>query len=633
MKFRSIIAEQLLLMEDVAKAEKVLKQYNVPLDNPEYLELKQKMASNNSIGFLGIVISLAYNNDRRIPDAKYLYDVILSNRQDLSFLPRNINDYTVYNELLRDVRDIPFFKLKKKFSNFIIDKNLKAEFMNASVEIDNQLSYFFSSIDGTPDAKTFKQKLNRYKTVDEIIKYLKTYIDFHGRDFSYEKIMKKVNERGDLKVLYDKDEKVLVHVTSHEGLKAIGSPSWCIFNNSQTYSEYTQGGRYNQYVFFNFDDGIDSQYSMIGFTMDGTRITASHLMNDDHIDDVMGYLNNIGVYPKIKAINTELERIKKNREVVDEHLKTLSTLEDDDSLPNNEKMGEYRNSIKYILKSIINDPGKYGGEYEPDDFISYYIFYAKSIDIVQKSFKTLFTKFFNDLFSNESDQNILITKLMNSVKFLQNFIWLKVKEGYDDESDSAIIDLTFQNFNLLSDSSFFYETNTNQNPSSAITNLFKKLFINFKEMDEQTYSTILNTLKRWEVSDEEINNLIRFRKTKYGEDYSHMEFHNLKSKGNLTPNIYNKIQRARRGEDVDITYQEVQYGIEKGMKNTLVNYFRTLLPQYEESQVDLDDARIYQALGLSKELKAIILNKYNMMGGDQNPNSINSIERSILDIG
>ena len=112
-----------------------------------------------------------------------------------------------------------------------------------------------------------------------------------------------------------------------------------------------------------------------------------------------------------------------------------------------------------------------------------------------------------------------------------------------------------------------------------------------------------------------------------------MEFHNLKSKGNLTPNIYNKIQRARRGEDVDITYQEVQYGIEKGMKNTLANYFRTLLPQYEEYQVDLDDARIYKALGLSKELKDVILNKYNMMGGDQNPNSINSIERSILDIG
>ena len=647
MKFRSIITEQLLLMEDVAKAEKLLKQYGIPLDNPDYSELKQKMAQDNAIGFLGIVMNVVFDrfkieltttdqsrNQSNIKTVfavcNHIYSKIMNNRNDLNFLPKGLNQYTELVDLERDLNNIPRFKLTKRFANLIIDKTLKAQVIENGLN-NNDLKYYFENIDGTPDAKTFKQKLNRYKTIDEIAKYLETYINFHRNDFSYEKIMKKVNERGDLKVLYDKDQKVLVHVTSHEGLKAIGSPSWCIYSNSQTYSEYTQGGLYNQYVFFNFNDIIDSQYSMIGFTMDGTHITASHLMNDDHIDDVMGYLNKIGVYPKIKAINTELERIKKNREVVDEHLRTLSTLEDDDSLPNNEKMGEYRNSIKYILKSIINDPGQYGQEFEPDDFISYHIFYAKNIDRVQKSFKSLFTKFLNDLFSNESDQNILITKLMNSIKFLQNFIWLKVKAGYDEDGDEIITDLTFKNFNLLSDSNFFNSINLGGNKS--ITNLFKKLFINFKEMDGQTYGTILSTLKRWEVSDEEINNLIRFRKTKYGEDYSHMEFHNLKSQGNLTPNIYNKIQRARRGEDVDITYQEVLYGIEKGMKNTLANYFKRLLPQFEEYQVDLDDARIYAALGLTKELKDVILNKYNMMGGDQNPNSINSIERSVLSIG
>jgi hypothetical protein len=278
----------------------------------------------------------------------------------------------------------------------------------------------------------------------------------------------------------------------------------------------------------------------------------------------------------------------------------------------------------------MGDPGKFGEEYDVDHFITYNINYVRNINTFQEGFKDLFTKFFNDLFANELDQNILITKLMNSVKFLQNFVWLKVKAGYDEDGDETIT-LTFQNFNLLSDSSFFNSINVGGNKS--ITNLFKKLFINFKEMDKETYATILNTLESWEVSNEEINNLIRFRKTKYGEDYSHMEFHNLKSKGNLTPNIYNKIQRARRGEDVDVTYQEVQYGIEKGMKNTLANYFRRLLPQFEESPVDLDDARIYKALGLGQELKAIILNKYNMMGGDKNPNSINSIERSVLDVG
>lgn len=632
MKFRNILAEQLMLMEDVAKAEKVLKQHGVPLDNPIYLELKQRMVKNNSVGFLGLVINISYSNNRAVEGAKYLYDLIYNNRQDLSFLPYNINEYTDYNKLLGDLRDIPFLKVRKKFSNFIIDKNLRAEFMTARLEIDNDLSYFFDKIDGTPDAKTFKQKLNRYKTVGDLVQYLRSYVKFHQMGFSYEKIIKKVNERSDLKVLYDKNDKVLVHVKSHDGLKAIGSPSWCIYNSSDNYNDYTKGGLYNQYVFFNFSEKIREEYGMIGFTMDGTRITASHLMNDDHIDDVMGYLNNIGVYPKIKAINTELEKIKRNKEVVDEHIRIISTLESDDSLDIYNKRGEYRNSIYYILKSIMGDPGNYGSEYEEDAMMAYGIYYAQKAEDVQKLFKGLFNRFFNYLFTVEHDQNVLITKITNSVKFLQNFIWLKTKDYYDEDGD-ATMDIKFIKFNLLSDSSFFDATNTPQNQLSNITNIFKKLFVNFKEMDEQTYSTILNTLKRWEVSDEEINNLIRFRKTKYGEDYSHMEFHNLKSKGNLTPNIYNKIQRARRGEDVDITYQEVQYGVEKGMKNTLANYFRALLPQFEEYQVDLDDARIYKVLGMSKELKDIILKKYNMMGGDQNPKSINSIEKSILDIG
>jgi len=52
-----------------------------------------------------------------------------------------------------------------------------------------------------------------------------------------------------------------------------------------------------------------------------------------------------------------------------------------------------------------------------------------------------------------------------------------------------------------------------------------------------------------------------------------------------------------------------------------------------EQQVDLDDARIYQILGLSGELKKVVKEKYYEMGGDDNPNSINSIERSILDVG
>ena len=83
----------------------------------------------------------------------------------------------------------------------------------------------------------------------------------------------------------------------------------------------------------------------------------------------------------------------------------------------------------------------------------------------------------------------------------------------------------------------------------------------------------------------------------------------------------------------EISYQEVEYGIKKGLKNSLINYYRTILPEFMEVPVELDYARIYQILGLGGELRKIVQDKYNEMGGDYNPYSINSIERSILNVG
>jgi hypothetical protein len=639
MKFRSIIAEQLLLMEDVAKAEKLLKQYSIPLDNPDYSELKQKMAQDNAIGFLGIVMNVVFDRfkieltaidqSRNQSNIKtvfavcgHIYSKIMNNRNDLNFLPKPLSQYTELVYLERDLNNIPKLKLTKRFANLIIDKNLKAQVIEKSLN-NNDLKYYFENIDGTPDAKTFKQKLNRYKTYDEIVKYLETYINFHRNDFNYEKIMKKVNERGDLKVLYNKDEKVLVHVTSHEGLKAIGSPSWCIYNSGDNYNNYTKGGLYNQYVFFNFDETVYSEYSMIGFTMDGTRITASHLMNDDHIDDVMGYLNNIGVYPKIKAINTEIENIKKNRGAVSSELNYMRTIPHDDNLSGSEKSGEYHQSIENILKAIVGND--YYSNFLEEEFIEQLRYHKNFGNLIQK-----YSEIFGDFFGQSLyiDDNLLITRLTNVINFMQNYVYMRFEDQWDEDDSITRVLKVAKNVNLLEPdffSPFPYHV--------FMKNAFKKVFVNFKNMDEKTYASLLYRLKEMKLSEDEVLNLIRLRKTKHGGDYSNTEFHRIKNKTDLSSNVLNKIQRARRGEEVEITYQEVEYGVKKGLKSSLVNYYRTILPQFMEQQVDLDDARIYQILGLSGELKKVVKEKYYEMGGDQNPNSINSIERSILDIG
>ena len=642
MKFKNILAEQLMLMEDVAKAEKILKIIQVPLDDPDYVAFKQRLAADNSIGFLGIIINLVYialNDhsdiqkiitdypenkvhylDRLWAHSTHIYEKLKANRQDLSLLSKKLTEYTDLLDLEKDINQIQFKKRIKKFANLIVDKNLRSRLdeVNLNVEID----YYFKEIDGTPAEARFKSKLSRYKTPQELKTYMDSFIRFHKLGISYDSIMEKVKSNKDLKVVYNKDERLLILVSSHEGLKSIGSPSWCIYNDSSQYQNYTSNGQNNQYVFFDFTTE-DENYSMIGFTMNGTKITASHLMNDEHIENVMGYLNSIDVYPKIKLINTEIENIKKNRGTVRSELNYMRTIPYDDNLSGGEKSGEYHQSIENVLKAIVGND--YYSNFLEEEFIEQLRYHKNFGNLIQQ-----YSEIFGDFFGQSLyiDDNLLITRLTNVINFMQNYVYIRFEDEWDEDDSRTRVLKVAKNVNLL-ERDFFSPF-----PDHVfMKNAFEKVFVNFKNMDEKTYATMLYRLKEMKLSEDEVLNLIRLRKTKHGGDYSNTEFHRIKNKADLSSNVLNKIQRARRGEDVEITYQEVEYGVKKGLKSSLVNYYRTILPQFMEQQVDLDDARIYQILGLSGELKKVVKEKYYEMGGDDNPNSINSIERSILDVG
>lgn len=641
MKFKNILAEQLMLMEDAAKAEKILKIIQVPLNDPDYVAFKQRLAADNSIGFLGIIINLVYialNDHSDIqkiitdyPENKvhylerlwahstHIYEKLKANRQDLSLLPKKLTEYTDLIDLEMDINRIQFKKKVKKFANLIIDKNLRSRLdeVNLHVEID----YYFTNIEGTPAEVRLKNKLSRYKTPQDLKTYLVSFIKFHKLGISYDSIMEKVKSSNDLRVVYDKDEKLLVLVNSFEGLRLIGSPSWCIYDSKEQYDNYTANNR-NQYVFFNFDENVEENYMVIGFTMNGDQISASHLMDDTHIDNVINYLNNIGVYPKFKSINTELERIKRDKQNVDKLIKDINKLLDDEDTDIGDKNRTYQKAIKDIVKSIVGDIGLYMQE---EDF-NFNVYNSKKLQVLTSTYKDLFTKYLNDL--SNANPNVVVMKLTNMIKFLQNYVWINFREYYDGDGGWDVFIEGSRKLNLLHAGFFNRVKKTND-----VKNALKKIFVNLKELEQETYRNLTYELISFDVSDDEINELIRLRKTKHGGDYSHTEFYRIKDKANLSSTVLNKIQRVRRGEDVEISYQEVEYGIKKGLKNTLINYYRSILPQFMEQQVDLDDSRIYRSLGLGGELKKIVQDKYNMMGGDNNPYSINSIERSILDVG
>ncbi len=667
MKFKNILAEQLMLMENVAQAEKALKELNIPLDDPEYIRIKNMVVADNSVGFLGFMFNLAkiwaknalevndysekfkavnpssgvaqrmptytVNNDVIFKYVDKLYDLIKKNRQDLQFLPKNINDYDRIDDLIYALNYvIPVNKTKKRFANLIINKELKNEYIANHPKSEDEFRLterYLGVIHNTPYGKMFVKKINRYNTLNDLLGYLKIVSTFYDLDISYESILKKGNSRNDIQIVYNKDQRIILLIKSYDAMREVGSPSWCIYDSKSQYENYTKNGSANQYIFYDFSDQVtDVSYSMIGFTMQGGEITASHLMNDDHIADVMSYLNKIGVYPKIKIINIELEKIRKDKDAIDGYINDINRLTKGwYSGHDAEKKQDYYTSIYHILNTIVESISNYESDYFMDELETV------SLDYLSIKYNKLFTRFLNT--NDKINYNVLITKITNIVKFLQDYPYMKFDWDYDSDGDNRYVKLKENKRVNMLYNGFFDKLNKRPDILTAL----KKVFINFKEMESKTYSTFINTFYNWDVSEDEVNKLIRLRKTKQGEDYSDVEFHRIKDTGDLSSMILKKIQDTRRDQsvfkiplDVGLTYQQVKYGVDKGLKNILFNYYKKLLPQFMDKQVGFEEARIYQILGLGKELKDIVLKKYNMMGGDQNPNSINSIERSVLDV-
>lgn len=648
MKFRNIIAEQLMLMENVGQAEKVLKDLNIPLDDPEYLRIKNMVVSDNSAGFLGLMFNLMklWANEALAPDTgntfvppvaifegvNKLYALIKKHRQDLHLLPQKVADYKDYKQLIIDLNRIPNNKVLKKFANLIPNKDVKNRILGiqASGKYMDLIQRYLDVIHDTQYGKMFVKKINRYSDADKLLDYLEVIEMFYNLNISYESILSKAGSRSDLQVVYNKDRRIILLIKSYDAMRDVGSPSWCIYDSRSQYDNYTKNGSANQYIFYDFGDEVSNMsYSMIGFTMEGSQITASHLMNDEHIADVMSYLNKIGVYPKLRIINTELEKIRKDKDTIDGYINDINRLTKGwygghDS----EKKEDYYTSIYHILNTIVDSISNYDSDYFMEELETV------SLDYLSIKYKKLFSGFLNA--NDNINYNVLITKITSIVKFLQDYPYMVFDWDYDSDGDYRYVKLKENKRVNLLYNGFFDKLNKRNDLLVAL----KKVFINFKEMESKTYSTFINTFYNWDVSEDEVNKLIRLRKTKQGEDYSDVEFHRIKDTGDLSSMILKKIQDTRRGQtefkiplDVGLTFQQVKYGVDKGLKNILFNYYKKLLPQFIDKQVGFEEARIYQILGLGKDLKDVVLKKYNMMGGNQNPNSINSIERSVLDVG
>ncbi|MFW5847650.1 MAG: hypothetical protein ACOCVF_01860 [bacterium] len=95
------------LLENVNQAEKILKNINFDLNDKNYLDIKQQLASTNQIGYLGFVIKLSIkNNNFNYNIAKRLTNFINKHKQLIKQLPKPLINYNNIEEIIKDLKKI-----------------------------------------------------------------------------------------------------------------------------------------------------------------------------------------------------------------------------------------------------------------------------------------------------------------------------------------------------------------------------------------------------------------------------------------------------------------------------------------------------------------------------------------------
>jgi hypothetical protein len=640
---------EMLLSENVNQAEKLLKTYNIPFDNPEYIEFKNTLLKNNNIGYLGPLINMAQVNKELMNDSTLfkvlntVYRLMLENKNLLNNLPKKIHEYTSIYDLIEDISELERKSVLKKFTNLLVDKNLKFEInslggdgsLNWKTGFYDDIIYYFKNIDKTPQSKMFTKKINKYNDINDIFDFLNTIVTFHKKGFFYEKYVKKGNGKN-IKLVYrdDENERLLFIVTDSEGIREIGSPSWCI-KSEDAFNNYNSNDKI-QYVFLDFTSH-DINYSVIGFTMDvNNEVSASHLLDDTHVNDITSYLKQIGVLYKFTSINKEIIIIKKNNEkyfklksnnyndeqnymVYYQNILSFLNIDDDGSYDLFSVINYGEDSMGYSLPCVDekgNPIVKRLSDYD-DEKDRYFV----RIDSIKK----IFISFINKDLLKIKTINLFINKLNYILDIFKEFKIPIIKNNTDhyDDYDNPIFRFShFITVNLF-DNDDLLTINESSDKDLINTSLIK-VFTRYVNLDEITYNWFIKKLMVLNPK-EKVFEIIKQRKNKTSEEYTPVEFHNIKNTTNLKSKLFNKIQKSRREGVIDLTSQEVTYGVQNGLKLPLVNLYKQLLPYFSENDLNYEQATIYKILGMEKDIFEVIKNKKVYT-------SLNSIEQSIYHI-
>lgn len=185
----------------------------------------------------------------------------------------NSNIFQLVSEIINVTQD-------KRINDSISQFNTTQKHMLQSLPNDCDerkiLAQFFRLSDA--QKKNFIQKVSSIESLEELIHQLRLACESHFL-WNKDSFMEYLNNTKhlDYSIIYDNNNCVVVRVNDYETVRRLAkTTNWCISKEKTYWNQYMSNGYAIQYVLFDFNEKIDSEFSIVGITVQNNRIEHSH---------------------------------------------------------------------------------------------------------------------------------------------------------------------------------------------------------------------------------------------------------------------------------------------------------------------------------------------------------------------
>ena len=257
------------LFENIQRAKKLLSDKKIK-DNTDFDKISELL--NKNPGYIYQFTKWRYYDKIPMDDIEKVIDVVKNNKNVIDLLKKNLIKYVKFEELTDDLTEANYKAVVNKFLTEAIwykslRKNIK-DYLSENKEKSGIIIDFIKL--ETKLQKEFLSTLKYYKlnnvTADSFFDEMEKFIE--KKSLRSDEIYKKLKEKGDkLKIVYNKDNVIIITTRDKETVKEFGSQKWCIVYSDNYFNSYIGLKATQQYICLNLNLPNSNYNSLFGVTI------------------------------------------------------------------------------------------------------------------------------------------------------------------------------------------------------------------------------------------------------------------------------------------------------------------------------------------------------------------------------